>query len=389
MENGRATRRRCIWPAGRVAGLDVARALAVFGMLGAHFANIPDDVAASPIRWLGVVNGRTSILFAVVAGVSVALLSGRTVPVSGPDLLRARTRIVVRAAWAFLIGIGLEALGTRIDVILGVYAILFVLALPFLRWPPRRLLLAAAVLAVLTPPVTLLFTLWAQALGADESPLALLMVNGPYPALIWWTFLLVGMAVGRSDLGSPRVRVRLAGAGVGLAVVGYGAGWLTTRWWGQAVSVQDWIAGGIGPRSWSLAWLSGAAPHSGTTFEIVGSVGVALVIIAACLFLADRLPTLTLPLRAVGSMTLTAYTGQVIAAAFLADTSVWTWPALIVVTTALATAWRLVLGQGPLERLLSRTSTAAAARAVAIKNVVDSRRGGSITKETSGRSDGV
>ena len=30
----------------------------------------------------------------------------------------------------------------------------------------------------------------------------LLILNGLYPALIWWTFILVGMAVGRSDLGS-------------------------------------------------------------------------------------------------------------------------------------------------------------------------------------------
>ncbi len=33
----------------------------------------------------------------------------------------------------FGIGITLEALGTDIDVILGVYGVLFVLALPFLR----------------------------------------------------------------------------------------------------------------------------------------------------------------------------------------------------------------------------------------------------------------
>ena len=61
----------------------------------------------------------------------------------------------------FGIGVTLEALGTDIDVILGVYGVLFVLALPFLRWSPRRLLLAAAVLAILTPPAALLLTVWA------------------------------------------------------------------------------------------------------------------------------------------------------------------------------------------------------------------------------------
>ena len=351
---------------GRVIGLDVARALAVFGMLGAHFGGVPADVVASPSSWLGAVHGRSSVLFAVLAGVSLALLTGRTVAPAGEDLVRARTRILVRAAWVFGIGVALEALGTDIDVILGVYGILFVLALPFLRWSPRPLLLAAAVLAVLTPPAALLLTVWAQAAGLEQSPVVLLMLNGPYPALIWWTFILVGMAVGRSDLGSPQVRARLLAAGATLAVLGYGAGWLTTRWWGQAASTQAWVDGDIDSRSWSLGWLSGAAPHSGTTFELVGSVGVALVAITACLVVAERLPTTTSPLASVGAMALTAYTGHVLAPTLLD----WdfeggpTWLAFIAVMVVLATGWRRVLGQGPLERLLSSSSRRAAALAV-------------------------
>jgi uncharacterized membrane protein YeiB len=362
----RAPEGRRISRAGRVTGLDVARALAVFGMLGAHFGGVPADVVASPSSWLGAVNGRSSILFAVLAGVSVALLTGRTVVPAGEDLVRARIRLLVRAAWVFAIGVALAALGTGIDVILGVYGVLFVLALPFLRWGPRRLLLAAAVLAVLTPPAALLLTLGAQATGLEQSPVALLMLNGPYPGLIWWTFILVGLAVGRCDLGSPRVRERLLSGGAALAVLGYGAGWLTTRWWGQAASTQAWVDGEIGSRSWSLAWLSGAAPHSGTTFEIVGSVGVALVVIAGCLVVAERLPRATFPLVAVGAMALTAYTGHVIAPAVLDwdFDGVATWLAFIAVIIVVATGWRLAIGQGPLERLLSGSSRRAAALAV-------------------------
>jgi uncharacterized membrane protein YeiB len=349
-----------------VTGLDVARALAVFGMLGAHVGGVPADVVASPSSWLGAVNGRSSILFAVLAGVSVALLTGRTAVPAGEELVRGRTRLLVRAAWVLGIGVVLEALGTDIDVILGVYGVLFVLALPFLRWSPRRLVLAAAVLAVLTPPAALLLTVGAQAAGLDESPVVLLLLNGPYPALIWWTFILVGMAVGRSDLGAPRVRERLLTGGAALAVLGYGAGWVTTRWWGQAASTQAWVDGEIGSRSWSLAWLSGAAPHSGTTFETVGSVGVALIAIAGCLVVAERLPRATFPLVAVGAMALTAYTGHIIAPAVLDRDfdGVATWLAFIAVMVVVATGWRLVLGQGPLERLLSSSSRRAAALAV-------------------------
>src|SRR3954465_1671108 len=81
----RPARNRAARP-GRVAGLDVARALAVVGMFGAHVGAVRADVDVSPASWSGVVNGRASILFAVLAGLSIALLSGRTTPAAGADL---------------------------------------------------------------------------------------------------------------------------------------------------------------------------------------------------------------------------------------------------------------------------------------------------------------
>src|SRR3712207_3333706 len=294
-------------PPGRVVGLDVARALAVFGMFGAHVGVVADDVGLSPATWSGVVNGRSSILFAVLAGISLALMSGRTVPVGGDDLVSARTRILVRAAWVFAIGGALEALGTDIDVILGVYAILFVLAVPFLRWRPQRLFAAAAVLAVVTPPVDLALAHLVDANDAGDAPFVSLAVTGAYPALIWWTFILVGLGIGRCDLAAAGVRMRLLGAGATLALVGYGGGWLSSQVWtdGRAIDGDGFSER---PDAWDPMWLTGAAPHSGTTFEILGSVGVALVVVAVCLVVAERLPALVFPLAAVGALALTVYT---------------------------------------------------------------------------------
>jgi uncharacterized membrane protein YeiB len=347
---------------GRVVGLDVARALAVFGMFGAHVGVVADDVGASPVTWSGMVNGRSSILFAVLAGVSVALLSGRTVPLAGDDLVRARMRILVRAAWVFAIGGALEALGTDIDVILGVYAVLFVLALPFLRWRPRRLFLAAAALAVVTPPVDLALTHFVETNDAFDAPFVSLAVTGAYPALIWWTFILVGLGVGRCDLAETGVRIRLLTAGAALALLGYGGGWLTTQWWtgGRPIDGDGFSER---PDVWDPVWLTGAVPHSGTTFEILGSVGVALVVIAVCLVLAERLPAVVLPFAAVGAMALTVYTAQIVAVRILGTLDYVdniAWLAYILASLAFATVWRLVLGRGPLERLLTWSSNRAA-----------------------------
>jgi uncharacterized membrane protein YeiB len=358
---------------GRVVGLDVARAVAVFGMFGAHVGVVADDVGSTPATWSGVVNGRSSILFAVLAGVSVALLSGRTVPLAGDDLVHARMRILVRAVWVFAIGGALEALGTDVDVILGVYAVLFVLALPFLRWRPRRLFLAAAALAVVTPPIDLALTHVVAANDAFEAPFVSLAVTGAYPALIWWTFILVGLGVGRCDLAATGVRLRLATAGAALALLGYGGGWLSTQWWAGGRPI-DGAGFSERPGVWDPVWLTGAVPHSGTTFEIVGSVGVALVVIAVCLVLAQRPRAVVAPFAAVGAMALTVYTAQIVAVWILgtldyADNTAWL--AYVLASLAFATVGRLVLGRGPLERLLTWSSSRAAGVPVSSGRITD------------------
>jgi uncharacterized membrane protein YeiB len=131
------------------------------------------------------------------------------------------------------------------------------------------------------------------------------------------------------------------------------------------MSTQLWVSGGTSSRSF-LALLSGASAHSGTTFEIVGSTGVALAVIAVCLVIADRLRTVVLPLAAVGSMALTVYIGSVLAVWVTPDLEYRdNVPWLIYVCGALAfcTAWRLVMGRGPVERLLTWSSALAAGAA--------------------------
>ena len=350
----------------RIAGLDLARGLAVLGMFAAHF-RLGGDLSADPATWAGVVNGRSSILFATLAGISVALMTGRSRPPEGLDLARARLRIFIRALWVFAIGWALEQLDTFVAVILGVYAVLFVLVLPFVRWPVRRLLALAAVVAVLGPPLLVVLGQAMTAAGAAKTPAAFLIVTGFYPALLWLAFVLVGLAVGRSDLTSGGVRRRLAAAGAAAVVVGYGGGWLTTNLLAGGVTSAGPEAGfRFPPGEWRVSWLTGAAPHSGTTFEMVGSAGVAVLVIVACLVLAERLPAPVIPVAAVGALALSVYTVHVVAIRVVMDvapaaargSTTWAWFAVAAVLGA--GLWRLVVGRGPLEWLLTWTSRRAA-----------------------------
>lgn len=336
--------------AGRLAGVDLARGLAVVGMLAAHMLVIAPFVPTDPATWLDVVNGRSSILFATLAGVSIALVTGGREPVQGATRLRASARIALRGAALWGVGMLLIALGVPVYVILPAYAILFPLSLPFLGLRPRTLFTIAAAIALIVPwPLAALNALPLWRTGPGEALSAALGWAYPFP--LWLAFLLAGLAVGRCDLRSVPVAAGLLGAGTTLALVGYGIAAL---------------APASGPAGvWTSAW--SARAHSGGVLEAVGSGGFALAVIGACLLLCRTfLRWLAVPLRAVGAMPLTAYAVQLllwaaVAAVVLGEADDLTgfralepfWPITLFIVAG-SCAWTLLVGRGPLEAGVDR-----------------------------------
>lgn len=325
----------------RIVGVDVARGLAVLGMAVAHVGE--DDAARLPngSSWLEAFDGRSAACFALLAGVSAALLS------ADPTRLRhSRARILARAALLLPLGMALAALGTPVVVILPAYAVMFAMLTVALGWRPRVLLLAAGVVALGAPPLAL----WLRdGAGRSAGPLQVLWQQY-YPPMIWIAYLLVGLAVGRV-LREPSTPRRLVGWGAVAAVVG-----LTTN----AVAMRS-IDGSHTLRRALLT----SAPHSSSPVELLANVGVVLVVLGVCLLLGARRPRAVTPLAATGALALTAYTGQVVAIAILGrgvvfDPSIAVTGAFVLVTVVACTAWRSMLGRGPLERLLHAASTAAA-----------------------------
>jgi uncharacterized membrane protein YeiB len=349
----------------RLAGVDLARGLAVLGMLAAHLLTIEAFDFARPDTWVGVAGGRSSILFAVLAGVSIALVSGGPVPAPAEALRTVRLRLTVRAALLWVIGVVLILTGVPVYVILPAYAILFLLALPLLALRARTLWAVAGASGLVLPllqPVFDALPLWDVPAGEDLA----LLVGWHYPFTLWFAFLVAGLAAGRSDLRAIRTQLALLAGGVTAALAGYGAAALTGV--GEADAPVEALPdgeAGLTANSWIAAvWTADA--HSGGLLEVVGSGGFALAVLGACLLLCRTvLALIVLPLRAVGAMPLTAYVGQlavwaVAASVLLGETGDLTaFRALdplgvfVVSTLAFCTAWALLLGRGPLERLLA------------------------------------
>jgi uncharacterized membrane protein len=334
---------------GREPGVDLARGLAVIGMFAAHLLATRPFEWGDPATWTDAVNGRSSILFATLAGVSLALMTGGVRPLQGRAMTYARARIALRAACIWLLGLVLVALQTPVLVILPAYAILFLLALPLLRVGAARLFATASAIAVVMPFAVYAIDAWSgwdRELGQTLSQ----AIGWSYPFLLWAAFVLAGIGLGRIAFSRPLTAALLVAVGAVLAGIGYG---VIGRW--ALLAPADSLWGVV---------LSSAA-HSSGIGEAIGSGGVAIVVIAlSALLCATPLRWVVLPLRAVGAMPLTAYTAQLVTWAVLqppvgghgSELEAFRalepfWP-MTLATIVGCTLWTLLLGRGPLERLI-------------------------------------
>lgn len=375
---------------GRVVGVDVARALALVGMMATHM--LP-GLVGTHVPWAQqVAGGRASALFAVLAGVSVALVSGRTRPAHGRARYAVSTRLVVRSLVIGAIGLTLGLVPTGIAVILAYYAVLFLLGLPFLGLRAPALAVLAGVWALAGPVLSLVLRphLPAHEVGSPTpgslaSPLHLLnelLFVGYYPAAVWLAYLLAGMAIGRADLLRKGIEVVLLAGGAALAV----AAMVLSR---ALLSRDDaWAAlgatypdQGVGADHELLAaalthglhgttptdswwWLATVAPHSGSPLDLAQTIGSAMAVLGLCLLGTRVRPRVWAAVFGAGAMTLSLYTLHVL----IMGEGWWpdletpgSYPDQVLIVLGVGAVFALVPLRGPLEAfvaLLSRTAAA-------------------------------
>lgn len=381
---------------GRIRGLDLARGLAIIGMIWAHMKPLVESGGLANFL-ADIPAGRSSALFALLAGISIAILTGRNDPYSGEQMRHAQLRIAGRAIMLFVFATLLELFSTPIAVILDFYALWFLLSIPLVHWSARRLAISAIVVALVGPQLIRGFHWLVDEIGLwGAGFLAQNLVFGMYPGLAYMACVLAGMAIGRLDLRCVLLRGQLLLVGICLAVLGYGTAWVATN--SFAPGEPGWnIEFGIGGSGFdiddgiyksdlalpsfeapsgelpsfdvdvaeepafaepgvTLFDFFNATPHSNTTPEVLGNLGVGLAVIGLCLWLSPLARHVLYPVAAVGSLSLTAYVGHGLFLHFKQD---WFFgdsvaPFLWVAGGALifCTLWCLLpLRRGPLEWL--------------------------------------
>jgi uncharacterized membrane protein len=333
----------------RIDGVDAARGLALIGMFVAHVAPAAATLEAAEL--LAIADERPRLLFALTAGIGLGFISGGIRPITeerGELRRQIAIRAVILIALGFLIWATLHPL---VFIILDVYGVAFLVTLPLLFLPRRILLVLGVALLSVTPALAELGARTDFVSEVRQTPLKFLsdwVVGGAYPVIVWVPVMLIGLALARFGLTSPRVVGIAALAGATVAAV-----------------LLPMVA--LLPGEEVVSEASWAVPL-GASLAALGNVGVGIVVVAGMLLLMQfarpavrHVASMVLsPITAMGSMPLSVYTLHlvVIAAAIRVEDGVYTDDSfelllgLIVGSMLFAWLWRRYLGRGPLERML-------------------------------------
>lgn len=331
----------------RLTGIDVARLIAIAGMIMVHFGPnpVPDTTAGNVYD---VTHGRASILFVLLAGVGISFLyqSARK-----HHWAIGRGQILIRAAMLLPIGLWLQTLDHGVLVILQYYAMYFLFAALVVGLSNRALLIVALGFIALGPVIyeaaETQWTDWfledAPELGDSPGRIAReLIVSGYYPLVTWAAPLTLGMWIGRQSLSSNRVRLLIAGTGAALVV---------------GTEIVARVGNSVSGELFGI--LLSIEPHSQTHLWIIGAIGSSLLLLGLALLMSDVAHRLLWPLAAAGQLALTIYVGHLLLLDRYTDIlrhdnvqdAALSVGLFMLLAIAASTLWRTFFSHGPLEAL--------------------------------------
>ncbi len=297
----------------RIIGIDVARALAVIGMIIVNFKIV---LGAQGDPWLKNItrlfDGKAAATFVVLAGIGLALTTRTALKNKDVSKLNAAKRsILKRAIFLFIIGLSYGWIWPA--DILHFHGVYMLLTLLFIYREPSQLLVVTTVMILLFPVA---MTFWDYETGWNfktleyhgfwtwEGFLTNLFYNGFHPVIPWSAFMFFGLWYGRQSLYDHEFVKRSLWVSLLVFIVV------------QVVSMGliQWLSGGDPQAATTLESLLGTAPMPPMPIYMLNGISIATAIISSCILLARRYENspIVRALEKTGQLALTFYVAHVV-----------------------------------------------------------------------------
>ena len=300
----------------RVAGFDLARALAIFGMVIVNFkiamnAEIGNLLLMS---FSGLFEGRASALFVILAGVGVTFLTNKTRE-SGDGSLVLRSRLSLIKRGLLLIAIGFAYSPIWEADILHFYGFYFLIAAAIFTVNGKALLFLSAIIMLIFPALMLFLnyeqnwnwsTLSYENFWSLDGIIRHVVFNGFHPVFPWAAFLIFGMWLGRQDLSQSLMRNKLLAWSL-ITLLVTECGFYLIR-----VTIGDGSA--LDMTSEEVTFLFSTSIIPPLPQYIISAGSSAVVVLVACLYFSDRFSESKINkwLCKTGQLSLTLYVAHVI-----------------------------------------------------------------------------
>lgn len=286
----------------RIVGFDLARAYAIFGMFIVNY-NFAFGSLMAPTntleKFLNVFTGNSTAIFIICAGIGLSMMTSN-LSLQQHDK-KSLTKKVLRRSW-FLFGLGLLLYPWWPGDILHFYGGYMHIA-TFILFIDKKFLLPAASFTILIYHLLLLIIPVGTGWNFSNydyvdfwTPIGFLrntLFNGWNSIFPWFAYFLLGMWLGKLDWRSAKVRRYVFSVGLFLFV---------------AIEVIRYFAqsGYFSPTMTEYIRAEYFPPY--LPFTLV-TIGFALMVITACVWLGDRFEKnfLITALKKTGQMTLTHY----------------------------------------------------------------------------------
>ncbi|MTI86908.1 MAG: DUF418 domain-containing protein [Balneolaceae bacterium] len=297
----------------RIIGIDMARALAIVGMVIVNFKIAFGDSGNSWLQlFVHLFEGKAAATFVVLAGVGLSLMTKSAIRNQDHKKLKtARIRIIKRAIFLFVIGLSYMPIWPA--DILHFYGIYMLVALVLINQSSKILwgTIAAFILAF---PVLLMFFDYEAGWNFTTFDYAgfwtidgfsrNLFFNGFHPVFPWTAFMLFGVWYGRQDLYDDTFvkksfRISLV---IFIAIQLFSFGSIRLFSAADPASLQD------------LKYILGTSPMPPLPLYMLNGISISVTVISACILFARKFGEniIVIALTETGKLAFTFYVAHVV-----------------------------------------------------------------------------